>query len=233
MAIGRRLPNCCVRGLRACNDLMDELEADVAIDNELAVLRAVRLKGRVIPDAVAVATGTSETAVVTCLDALVQDGSCAEVNGFFRVTPEGRERLDVLLARERENVDTDAIGALYEEFHPLNSEIKELANAWQIRDGEPNDHSDAAYDQDILDRLAALHERVADVVLRMAEVAPRLAPYPGRLDHALLLVQQGDHSWFLRPIADSYHTVWFELHEDLIGLAGLTREGEAAAGRAE
>jgi pyruvate,orthophosphate dikinase len=31
---------------------------------------------------------------------------------------------------------------------------------------------------------------------------------------------------------DSYHTVWFELHEDLIGLAGLSRADEAAAGRA-
>ncbi len=32
---------------------------------------------------------------------------------------------------------------------------------------------------------------------------------------------------------DSYHTVWFELHEELIALSGLTREDEAAAGRAD
>ena len=34
------------------------------------------------------------------------------------------------------------------------------------------------------------------------------------------------------PRIDSYHNVWFELHEDLILLAGRTREEEAAAGRA-
>jgi pyruvate,orthophosphate dikinase len=33
-------------------------------------------------------------------------------------------------------------------------------------------------------------------------------------------------------LLDSYHTVWFELHEDLIRLAGRTREAEATAGRA-
>ena len=34
------------------------------------------------------------------------------------------------------------------------------------------------------------------------------------------------------PMRESYHTVWFELHEDLIRLAGKTREDEVAAGRA-
>mgnify|MGYP001178309483 CR=1 FL=1 len=33
-------------------------------------------------------------------------------------------------------------------------------------------------------------------------------------------------------IADSYHTVWFELHKELITLAGLNHEVEARAGHA-
>jgi pyruvate,orthophosphate dikinase len=31
---------------------------------------------------------------------------------------------------------------------------------------------------------------------------------------------------------DSYHSAWFELHEDLILLAGRNRADEVAAGRA-
>jgi hypothetical protein len=31
---------------------------------------------------------------------------------------------------------------------------------------------------------------------------------------------------------DSYHTVWFELHEELIAARGLSREEEAKAGHA-
>jgi hypothetical protein len=34
------------------------------------------------------------------------------------------------------------------------------------------------------------------------------------------------------PRVDSYHSVWIELHEDLIRLSGRLRSDEAAAGRA-
>jgi pyruvate,orthophosphate dikinase len=203
------------------------------VDGELRVLRVVRLKGRVELPVIAEAAGLSEDAVATTVDALLSAGSCTEANGRIRLTSEGRERLSALLDRERGELDTGAIAALYEEFHEPNAELKELANRWQMRDGEANDHTDAAYDQDILDRLASVHERTAELLSRVVAAAPRLAPYPQRLQTALDRVQGGDHSWFLRPIVDSYHTVWFELHEDLIGLAGLTREAEAAAGRAE
>jgi hypothetical protein len=39
--------------------------------------------------------------------------------------------------------------------------------------------------------------------------------------------------WLSRPLIDSYHTVWFELHEELILAAGLTREAEAESGNAQ
>jgi hypothetical protein len=39
--------------------------------------------------------------------------------------------------------------------------------------------------------------------------------------------------WVSCPLVDSYHTVWFELHEELILAAGLTREAEAKAGDAQ
>jgi hypothetical protein len=40
-------------------------------------------------------------------------------------------------------------------------------------------------------------------------------------------VAAGDHSYVAELIANRYHTVWFKLHEDLISLAGLTRQIEA------
>jgi pyruvate,orthophosphate dikinase len=57
--------------------------------------------------------------------------------------------------------------------------------------------------------------------------------YRRRLSHALDRVRRGEVSYIARPIIDSYHTVWFELHEDLIALNGLTRAAEAQAGRAQ
>jgi hypothetical protein len=62
---------------------------------------------------------------------------------------------------------------------------------------------------------------------------PRLSRYSAKLQAALDNINAGDTSWLSRPIIDSYHTVWFELHEELILAAGLTREAEAKAGEAQ
>jgi pyruvate,orthophosphate dikinase len=155
------------------------------------------------------------------------------MNGLFMLTPDGRARLDALIAGERESVDQDALRAAYAEFDEHNSALKQVVTDWQLRDGQPNDHSDAAYDAGVVEQLAALHDRFAPLVDRMVAAAERLRPYPGRFAHAVGQVTGGDHSFIARPITDSYHTVWFELHEDLIGLLGLSRQEEAASGRAE
>ncbi len=203
------------------------------MENELLVLRAVRLKGRPSGADVAAATGLSEEEAERALSSLAEAGTCKEANGRYMLDPSGRERLEQLLDTERAGLDQEALGSMYEEFTELNTELKQIMHAWQLRDGEPNDHSDSAYDQGVVDRLVALHGQVVPLGDRIVAAVPRLAPYPGRFAAAIEKVQAGDHSWIARPIADSYHTVWFELHEELIGALGLSREAEAASGRAE
>jgi pyruvate,orthophosphate dikinase len=95
-----------------------------------------------------------------------------------------------------------------------------------------NDHADADYDRAVLTALAALHEDVGPWIDRLAAGLPRLTRYRDRLGDALQRALAGDGRFVAGPLLDSYHTVWFELHEDLIRLAGTTREAEAAAGRA-
>jgi len=198
----------------------------------LTALQAVRLKGRVTAAETAAATGQDEGTAADALAALTADGLLREAGERRRLTPEGKERLTEWLAAERAGVDHQALESLYHEFEGHNNELKELATAWQQRDGEVNDHGDAAYDQSILDRLDALHAGFAPIAERAASLVPRLTPYPGRFAAALEQVRAGDHAYFLRPVIDSYHTVWFEFHEELIGLLGRTRQDEAAAGRA-
>lgn len=201
--------------------------------SEIAVLRALRLKGRPTPADVAAVAGSPVDEVEDALRRAMDAGSAQELNGRYMLTPPGRDRLEALLEEERSSVDEDELRGMYEEFTELNSEFKEIVTSWQLRDGEPNDHSDAGYDAEIVARLAGLDERFRPLLERLVAEAPRLRPYPGRFAAALEKVQAGDHGWIARPIADSYHTVWFELHEDLIGLLGLSREAEAASGRAE
>ena len=85
----------------------------------------------------------------------------------------------------------------------------------------------------VLDRLAALHERGRRFPGRPTP-AVRLASRPTTSGSRCALEQAlaGDGRFVASPRVDSYHGVWFELHEDLIQLAGRTREDEVAAGRA-
>ncbi|WP_181781459.1 hypothetical protein [Pseudonocardia pini] len=202
--------------------------------NEFAVLRVVAVKGRAPAAAVAVAEclGLSVEEVDQRFTDLVDRGLAKSTPGGLRVVGPGRERVAELVAAESAQVDRAAVAALYERFCELNDELKEIVTAWQLTDADtPNDHTDEAYDAAVVARLSALHDRARPVVAAVADLAPRLAPYSARLDSADRRIAAGDHSYVTKPIIDSYHTVWFELHEDLIGLAGLTRADEAAAGR--
>ncbi|RBO93737.1 pyruvate, phosphate dikinase [Nocardia puris] len=200
---------------------------------DLAVLRLIGIKGRVGTTALADSLAADHADVATRCAAFLDDGRCAGTPTALRLTPHGRNILADLLIRERDTVDRDALTAAYDEFCAANAELKEIITAWQMKDAATvNDHTDAAYDAAVLARLTAVHHRIAPLVRRLGALAPRLARYAGRLDHAVARIEAGDHTWVARPITDSYHTVWFELHEDLIGLCGLDRAAEAAAGRA-
>ena len=113
--------------------------------------------------------------------------------------------------------------------------MKDTVTAWQLRDPDAqvlNDHADAAYDRAVLDRLAGLHADATGWLGSIEAGCPRLADYGVRLGRALDAALAGDGRYVASPRVDSYHGIWFELHEDLIQLAGRSRADEVAAGRA-
>jgi len=200
--------------------------------SELAVLQTVRLKGRVRQtDLVATleeyATGTADT-----VEGLVESGLLV-AGKTLKISADGRARLDELLAEERHGIDTAAAADAYGEFRTVNVEFKALVSDWQLKDGQPNTHEDSEYDAAVLARLDPVHERIIPILAAVSAQIPRLRTYADKLHKALARVSGGDVAWLSRPIIDSYHTVWFELHEELILAAGLTRESEAKAGHAQ
>ncbi|RDI54313.1 pyruvate, phosphate dikinase [Nocardia mexicana] len=201
--------------------------------SELDLLRLIGVKGRVREETAAASLGCAAAELeIRCAD-LVDRGLCASTPAGVRLTPEGRGELERQLAQERSGVDRAAVAAAYEDFCVVNAELKEIVTAWQMKDPDTvNDHGDTEYDAAVLDRLTDLHRRVRPLTRRFAALAPRLDRYGERLEVAVERIAAGDHAWVARPVLDSYHTVWFELHEDLIGLCGLSRAEEAAAGRA-
>jgi hypothetical protein len=200
--------------------------------SELAVLQAVRLKGRVSLVDLAATLGTAANDLATSVDGLIRSGLLVDGKAL-RVSPDGRVRLDKLLAAEREHIDKAALAAAYADFQAINAEFKALVTDWQLKDGQPNTHDDTEYDAAVLARLDEVHHRVAPIVAATAAQLPRLGRYSAKLQAALDNIHAGETVWLSRPIIDSYHTVWFELHEELILAAGLTRESEAKSGNAQ
>lgn len=142
-----------------------------------------------------------------------------------------------LLAADRERWGGEEVAlAALDAFLALDGRMKGLVTAWQLRevDGEQvlNDHADAAYDADVLGSLAALHQDTLAWLAPLIEGLPRLGGYRDRLSRAAATALDGDQRYVASPRVDSYHGVWFELHEDLILLAGRRRADEVAAGRA-
>ncbi|MEO9329026.1 MarR family transcriptional regulator [Gordonia aurantiaca] len=200
---------------------------------ELDVLQAVRLKGRVTADQLSATTGIPGDDLRATLDHLAETGHVIAKGPLVRISDTGRDRLAELLAAERADIDADAFAATYASFREVNADFKTLITDWQLKDGEPNTHEDTEYDAGVLARLPGIHERVSVVVTEASRQVPRLARYGAKLDDALAKLNAGDTTWLAKPVADSYHTVWFELHEELIVAAGLTRDAEAKAGHAQ
>ena len=169
----------------------------------------------------------------TLLDNLLVDGLAASVAGAYRLTEPGKVRASELVAKEAAAWGTERANTALDAFLELDSRMKEIVTAWQLKSPDVvNDHADAEYDQGVLDRLAALHDDAVTFTEANENPAGRLAVYRERLSRALGQARAGDGRFVASPRVDSYHGVWFELHEDLIQLAGRTREDEVAAGRA-
>lgn len=200
--------------------------------SELAVLQAVRLKGRVSEANLAATLCEQPAIVALTVNELAKAGLLAS-GKTLKITADGRQRLSELLAEERDGIDSAAVAAAYDEFRSVNPEFKALVSDWQLKDGQPNTHDDAGYDAFVLARLPTVHERVSQILEAAIVPLPRLRGYAEKLGAALARVNAGDVTWLTRPLIDSYHTVWFELHEELILAAGLTREAEAKAGHAQ
>jgi pyruvate,orthophosphate dikinase len=201
------------------------------------VLRTVVFKGRTTAEAVGAALRTSVETVAAELAALTGAGM-VEPTGADRVKPTeaGREQLSAAYAEERE-ICQQRMADVLDAFHVPNAVFKEVVTAWQLRtvDGADviNDHTDLDYDGAVLRRLRdEVHGAIVPLVGDASTALPRLGLYGERLAAALAQIDKGEHQYIAHPLLESYHTVWFELHEELIRLAGRDRAAEAAAGRA-
>jgi hypothetical protein len=151
--------------------------------------------------------------------------------GRWRLTDDGRAEGERLLG-----VELDASGArgaiddAYRRFLSLNGPLLRTCTDWQVRGASTstlveNDHSDPQYDKAVLAQLAVIHRAVLPICDQLAAGVARFGSYRRRLNAAFRRIEAGETAALDRT-PDSYHGVWFQLHEDLIATLGLDRSTE-------
>ncbi|MEJ2863818.1 MarR family transcriptional regulator [Actinomycetospora flava] len=198
-------------------------------DGRFRTLHALRVKGLTSPAVAAEIVSITVEDAQAQLTELEQEGlvrhrGAGRVQGYA-LTKDGKTAHSALLPDAVDAAGRAALEAAYERFLPVNGDFKEVCTAWQTRgdDTTPNDHTDAAYDAGVVERLAAVDSRVDGVLRDLGAEVDRMAGYRPRLADALARVRDGDPTAFTTPMTASYHDVWMELHQDLIVSLGRTR----------
>lgn len=212
-----------------------------ASDPELLVLTALRLKSFAAADVVATVADLPVADTEPILQSLLERELVKYREGVLTgwlLTPTGRVEGEKRLAEELDSTGTKpAVESAYAQFLPLNAEVLHICTDWQLLGGESsqtlNDHSDADYDASVIARLAAVDDKLRPILGELSGALDRYATYESRLTQALGRVQAGPSGgddwadWFTKPTIDSYHTIWFELHENLLATLGIERATEA------
>jgi hypothetical protein len=193
-------------------------------------LHALRIKGFAKLEHVAEIAALEVEHVERHLHELAGTGwaTFRENRGLWQLTAEGRAAHAVQLREHLDVTHRHALAPHYQEFLRVNEEFKQLCGDWQLRDGEPNDHADGAYDATVVARLVALDSGARPIVAEMGSIVDRLVPYVGRLERVCQRVVAGETNMFTGVMCGSYHDVWMELHEDLILTQGIDRAAEGS-----
>jgi len=206
----------------------------VVSPTSLLVLQASRLAGFAPVERVAAVYDLDPAAVARELAELAAAGFATHRDGRrsgWSLTPAGRAEGERRLAAELDAAGVrDEVTDCYRAFTGLNPQLLAVCTDWQLRDPTTlNDHTDPDHDAAVVATLARIDAGARPVCARLATCLDRFGRYPRLLGAALARVEAGEGDWFTRPTIASYHTVWFELHEDLLATLNLDRATENRA----
>jgi hypothetical protein len=199
------------------------------VNEQHLVMHGLAIKKHATAEEVAGILGLDANAVRETLNKLVTTNRAVEAKGRYLLTPAARMVLDSDYSFMYEGLRANPVfQAGYAGFERLNVVLKLLITEWQTIsvNGErvPNSHDDKEYDARMLDRLGDLHERAEVVLDQLASALARMRIYREKLSLALTRAEDGEIAWVSDARIESYHTLWFELHEDLLRLMRRERD---------
>ncbi|MCP1411527.1 hypothetical protein [Paenarthrobacter sp. A20] len=184
----------------------------------LLTLHAVRLLGFADTGAVAARFARSRTVVESELidagvDGFVSYSTFAGTSGWS-LSSLGRAENERLLALELDHAEArGTVVAVHEEFAEFNTGVVGACSAIQLQSPATEDAMDV-----LIGALAAWRPMEG----QLTGLLPRFDGYAERLLGALRHAPEGT-AWLTATDRDSFHRIWFELHEDLIATLGIPR----------
>lgn len=196
------------------------------------VLLVLAVRGPMTCDAIASALGLGDGAARSAVEAHVRDGVVVlDASGRARLGASGTAAASGIIEREQRALGP-ATASLAEPFDALNRRVKAAITDWQVvRVGPalvPNDHTDARRDAAVIDRLAGAASAAAQLLRPLSRARRRIEVLLARLDAAISRVLSGGGEWVCGLGVDSVHSVWWNLHAELLAILGRER-GEADA----
>jgi pyruvate,orthophosphate dikinase len=189
----------------------------------LEFLRTIQLKGLCSAERLGAALGIGDGEVQAALE--THQAILKTTPRGYALTPDGRGWVLEQIALESAAISAGLLEEEWLRFLELNHGFKALVTEFQHAGINGAEHERWSW---LVGEMDELHASFTPVVEAVSAKAPRLAAYQPRFESAIAALRAGDHTMLASPLKDSYHTLWFEYHEELIALTGRDRATEEA-----
>lgn len=186
------------------------------------MVEELRMRSLLEPRALFSSEGTG-----TCLASLIEGGLIeTPLPELLGITESGKVALRAFIRARRRHIIPLLEGRAWASFEALDTELKSVCSMWQVRQdgtGSLNTHDDPEYDFAVIEKLVEIHGRLREFVRSVSGLETELADLTVELDNAMARVSEGEFDYFTGVQLNSFHNLWFELHEDLLCTMGLQR----------
>ena len=193
----------------------------------LLTLHAVRLLGFADTNSIAERFGQDPPDVERSLiDAGANGWAVRSSFGGTRgwsLTVAGRAENERLLAAELNSADGHtAVSRVHSDFASLNTRVVAACSKLQLQWISDGHRAPDGIDEQTRQTFVRALTSLRDLEVRLTAVLPRFSGYTKRLE---LAVTNGatEPAWLTATDRDSFHRIWFELHEDLIATLSIQR----------
>ena len=184
-------------------------------ETSFRVLNAVYLKKLTTVPSIAELIDVPMEAVETVAARCSGDGTMLSLPAGVMLTPTGIDEVrDYSRAAYKSVRQGNELETWYPRFEVLNTRFIELVTEWQRSGGEER----------VSEKVIQVCDRLVKAIEELVPSIPRYTEYVTRFVRSMDRVDRGDREYVSNPTKDSLHNIWFEFHEDVLGVLDRPRD---------